>query len=66
MQDVTLVFWTITIGGGLYMAGILLRTGRTTSSATGTRLPVGVVFGHGALAAVTVVLAILVALGLGR
>lgn len=66
MQDVTLVFWIITTGGGLYMAGILLRTGRTTSSATGTRFPAAVVFGHGALAAVTVVLAVLVALGLGR
>ena len=52
MQDVTLVFWIITIGGGLCMAGILLRTGRTTSSATGTRLPAGVVFGHAAVAMV--------------
>lgn len=54
MQDVALVFGLITILGGVYMAGVLMRVGRPFSGATTTRLSPAVVFSHGTVAVIGV------------
>ncbi len=50
MEGVTLFFWLVTAAGGSYMAAILLRQGRRTSSATASRISSDVVFAHGTVA----------------
>ena len=50
MELAALGFWIATAVGGLYMAGIILRTGRTESPARSSNLPSAAVFGHGLLA----------------
>ncbi len=50
MELAALGLWIATIMGGLYMFGLLLRTGNTHSGATDTHLPTTAVFAHGSLA----------------
>jgi manganese efflux pump family protein len=56
MELAALTFWIATVAGGLYMMGVTLRSGSKQDPATGvgdtleSRLPAGVVFGHGSLA----------------
>jgi hypothetical protein len=52
MELAALGFWIATAVGGLYMAGIILRTGRVDSPARSSNLPSAAVFGHGLLALV--------------
>ena len=56
MEGVALAFGGLTVAGGLYMMGILLRTGRTETTdptkpdTVRTRIPSWLVFSHGSLA----------------
>jgi hypothetical protein len=50
MELAALGFWIATAVGGLYMAGIVLRTGQADSPARRSNLPSAAVFGHGFLA----------------
>lgn len=50
MDLLVLIFWLLTVMGGLYMFGLTTRSGNTHSGATKSHLPSAVVFSHGALA----------------
>jgi manganese efflux pump family protein len=50
MELAALGFWIATALGGIYMAGIILRTGHPDSPARRSNLPSAAVFGHGFLA----------------
>ena len=50
MELAALGFWIATAVGGLYMAGVALRSGRTESPARSSNLPSAAIFAHGFLA----------------
>jgi hypothetical protein len=50
MELAALGFWIATAVGGIYMAGVIMRTGRPASPARSSNLPSAAVVGHGLLA----------------
>jgi hypothetical protein len=49
MDGLALGLWVVTALGGLYMAGVLTRSGNRDSSARTSNLPSAAIFGHGTL-----------------